>query len=236
VLARLKSEGRKSKMKNRLVTLLALGLVAILPVAYGSTITLTPGTATGSVPANGGAFPGTFVTDTGVMALTPGLGSAITATGQELVYLTATGLDFFIQVVNNNQSNGTDNLALVDARNFAGFTTSVGYLTLPSGGVAPSSANRTASGGTVNFLFLNSSGQNTLGSMAPGGLGNTSEWLEIDTNATALAFNGSIGVQDGGVASMLAYSPVPEPATTGLLCGAMALLFIARRRAGSRLS
>jgi hypothetical protein len=72
--------------------------------------------------------------------------------------------------------------------------------------------------------------------MAPNGLGNTSDWLEIDTNATAYAFNGSIGVQDGGVASMLAYSPslLPEPATTGLLCGAMALLFIARRRSADR--
>jgi hypothetical protein len=69
---------------------------------------------------------------TGAVALTPGIGSVITATGEERMYSTPTGLDFFIQVV-NNQTNGTDNLALVDIRNFAGFVTSVGYSTVPAG-------------------------------------------------------------------------------------------------------
>jgi hypothetical protein len=233
-VARLKIEGIRSEMKRKLVTFFALGMAAMLPMAFGSTMPITPGGGAVSVPANGSTFPGSLVADTGVVALTPGLGSSITATGEERVYLTSTGLDFFIQVTNNNQTNGTDNLSLVDARNFAGFTTAVAYLTLPSGGVAPALASRAAPGDTVNFYFVDSSGRNDLGSMAPSGLGNTSDWLEIDTNATGLAFNGSIGVQDGGVASMLAYSPVPEPTTTGVLCGAMALIFIARRRAGGR--
>jgi len=223
-------------MKPRLVTLLALSMAVPLPVAFGSTISLTPGTATSSVPQNGLAFPGTLMGDTGLTALTPGVGSVVNAMAEELVYSTSTGLDFFIQVVNNNQSGATDNLALVDARNFSGVTTSVGYLGIPIGGVAPSGANRTATGDTINFSFMNN-GLNTLGSLAPSGQGNTSEWLEIDTNATTFTRTGSIGVQDGGTASMLAFAPVapvPEPATAGLLCGGLALLGIFRRRQYSR--
>ena len=125
-------------------------------------------------------------------------------------------------------------MALVDARDFAGFTTNAGYLTLPSTGVAPSAANRTGPGDTVNFFFANSMMQNTLGSATPGGLGNTSDWLEIDTNAFTLGTlgSGSIGVEDGGVASMLAYSPaaIPEPTTTYLVGGALLLMGLVRFR------
>ena len=218
-------------MKRKFLIGIGLGMVVLLP-AFGSTISEFLGAGNEFRAGRREHLPGTLVASTGVVTLTQGIGSVVNASGQELVFSTATGLNFFIQVTNHNQDYATDNLALVDARNFTGFTTSVGYLT--TGGVAPSGANRTAIGDTVNFSFMDGNGQNTLGSLTPGGLGNTTDWLEIDTNATSFAETGSIGVQDGGTAAMLAFapltSPVPEPATAGLLCGGLALLGLVRKR------
>jgi hypothetical protein len=233
-------------MKKVLLALLVVGAIGIAPYALASPVPISPGGSvvfSGSTGQDGSTFPVpglTLVANTGVVTLTDLPGSNVNATGQEEVFSTATGtLDFFIKIV-NNQSGGTDNLALVDVRNFTGFTTALGYVLAPSTGVAPSSANVTTGGDTVNFVFLNSSMQNTLGSLSPGGLCASnpcpSEWLEIDTNATNFAETGFVGVQDGGNAGMLAFSPtaVPEPKAIGLV-GGLALLCVAlwRRRSQS---
>lgn len=235
-------------MKKELLALLIVGAIGIVPFAVATPVPVSPGGSTaftGTTGQDGSVFPVpglTLLANTGAITLTNLPGSNINATGQEEVFSTSTGtLDFFIKIV-NNQMAGTDNLALVDVRNFTGFTTALGYVLAPSAGVAPSSANVTSPGDTVNFVFLNSSMQNTLGSLAPGGMCSanpcSSDWLEIDTNATSFAMNGFVGVQDGGNAGMLAFSPtaVPEPKATGL-AGGLALLCIALwRRKSQRLS
>ncbi len=201
-----------------------------------ATTMVVPGQTVAPVPA-AASFPtgATQVFDTGSTTLTPGVGSLVNGVqGEAMVYRTTSGtLDFFYQITNNNTGNSTtDNLRLVTAVNFTGFTTAVGYVT-SSGSVAPSDSNRTLSGAAINFDFLNASGQNTLGTKPPSGLGSTSYWLEVDTNATTFCNTcGSLSVQDGGNAAMLAPAPtaVPEPATLGFLGGGLALLGIARLR------
>lgn len=218
-------------MTKNIWTTLALGLAVTLPSAYATTIPLVPGGTTPIVLSNGSTFAGlTLLADTGVQTLINSPGSTINGTAEELVYRTGTGtLDFFVQVTNNNSANGSDNLRTVDVRNFTGFTTAVAYNT-ESGTVAPSDANRSAAGDTVNFDFL-ILGNGYLGT-GIGGLGATSYWLEIDTNATSFTNTGSVGVQDSGTASILAYSPTttPEPISMGLLGGGLALLGVARWR------
>jgi hypothetical protein len=211
--------------------------VLMVTGASANTVNLAPagstGTAgSGSVPTNTITDPGfTLVADTGVVNMTPGTGSSVTAAGEEMVYRTSAGtLDFFVQVT-NNQANGSDNLDEVSLFNFAGFTTSVGYVTGFGGTVAPSNANRTATGSTINFFFFDPTGQhNTLGTMSPYGLGSTTYWLEVDTNATSYT-TGSVGVQDGTNAAMMAYAPaVPEPMSMGLLGGGLAALGLLKLR------
>ena len=203
--------------------------------AFATTVVLPPGGSTGpagsgTVPSNGNTFPGTLIADTGVVAMTPGVGSSVTAMGEEKVYRTAGGtLDFFVQVT-NNQTNGSDNLNEVSLLDFTGFTTSVAYLTDNGGQVAPGNASRTATGRVLNFFFTDVMGNNTLGTIAPYGLGSTSYWLEVDTNATAYK-GGSVAVQDSGNAAMLAYAPaVPEPMSMGLLGGGLTALGLLRLR------
>lgn len=229
-------------MTKKILTTLAFGLAVTLP-SFATTITLAPGGFTGApgsntVPSNGSTFAGlTLVADTGVQTLVNGPGSDTNATADERVYRTGTGtLDFFVQV-DNLQGAGVDNLRTVDVRNFTGFTTAVAYRT-NSGTVPPSDANRTTTGDTINFGFLNATDNSgTLGVLPPDGLGSTSYWLEIDTNATAYMFTGQVGVIDGGTASIVAYSPaagVPEPMTAGLLGGGLALLGVARWRKAAK--
>ncbi len=230
-------------MTKKILTTLAFGLAVTLPSAFASTITLAPGGFTGapgsnSVPSNGSTFAGlTLVADTGVLTLVNGPGSNTNATADERIYRTTGGtLDFFVQV-HNLQGPSVDNLRTVDVRNFTGFTTAVAYNT-NSGTVMPSDANRTAgTGDTINFGFFNSADNSgTLGTDAPDGIGSTSYWLEIDTNATGFTNTGQVGVIDGGTASVLAYSPtnVPEPMSMGLLGGGLALLGIARLRKAAK--
>lgn len=88
--------------------------------------------------------------------------------------------------------------------NFTGFTTAVTYDT-SSGTVAPSLATR-QSGDVVGWSFDN----------APLSAGTTTYWLEIDTNAKSYEL-GSLNVEDGGIATVAAFAPAPEPATMGLL-------------------
>ena len=77
-------------MKRAWVICFVLALLATLPIALASTITLAPGSSvsfTGTTGQDGSTFPGTLVADTGAVGLTPGLGSSVTATGREEVFL-----------------------------------------------------------------------------------------------------------------------------------------------------
>jgi len=220
-------------MRKIIVTFFALGLaVMLLPSAWAASASLAPGTCIGlgsvacpgTLP-NNGSFSTlvsgfTQVGDTGVVALTPGLGSTVSASGQELVYRTGSGtLDFFIQITNN--AGTADPLSSVDALNFGGFTTAVGYAIPRTAAQAPTDANRSGGvGNVVNFDFLSAGAPSLTG---------RSYWLEIDTNATTFG-GGVVGVIDQGTASMLAFAPTPEPATTGIVAGALALMALVSRR------
>lgn len=84
------------------------------------------------------------------------------------------------------------------------------------------SVDRTGDGGTIGFAFTEE--PIGLGNIDPG---EASTVLWLRTNATDYT-DGTLNVIDGGVATVLSYAPVPEPATMATLAiGAAAML---RRR------
>ena len=218
-------------LTNRFSITLAT-LCILLPSAWAASVSLTPGSSV--TPGNN---DGTFNPNTGAVGYTEvAIASgvigppALSVTGVERVYRNnnaclggAIGcggeLQFFVQLVNT----GADSLKTIDVTNFLGYQTSVGYINL-GGESDPNSADRGVAGDVVNFNFLNGSNQGTL-------MG-TSDWLEIDTNATTFAETGTVGFIDGGAYSITAYAPtgVPEPATTGMVGAALALMVLVARR------
>lgn len=133
-------------------------------------------------------------------------------------------LDFFVQVYNPLGSGPVDS---VDLTGFSNYTASLGYITLTSNEVSPTGASLSASG-VLSFDFDSLSG--------------TSSWLEIQTGATSFATTGTIGINGNLLTSaapsgVTGDSPVvPEPATTGLVAGALALMAIVARRKSTKTS
>jgi hypothetical protein len=218
-------------MTKKLLTVLGLGFAFMVPATFAASVPLLPNTGVLVVPNNGAAFPGSLVASINGAVLSNGLNAGESATLNERVYSTATGLDFFYQITNTS-SNG-DALNETSFRNFQGFTTAVGYNN-SSGTVPPSTApggsqaTRAASGDTVNFFF-------TASAPADGQIqvGQSTFYLEIDTNATTFNTNGTAGVIDGGTAQVGGiYSPAgtPEPMTLTLLASGLGLLGISRLR------
>ena len=211
-------------MTKKLLGLLIFALAVSLPSAYATTVSLAPGGTVTPPPTNGSSFSGlTLVVDTGSEAFTTNTG-LVSGTADIRVYREAGGtLDFFYLISNNASSS--DAIGRVTAVNFAGFSTAVAYLTLPSSGIPPTEADRSSGAGdTIGFNFQ--SGGNTLVA------GATSDWLEIQTNATNFK-TGSTQIIDGGIAAVNSYAPssaVPEPMTMGLIGGGLALLGVARMR------
>lgn len=213
-------------MRKFLVTFFALGIaVMLLPSAWAATATPLPsgGTVT-PVPVSTG-LPSSGLLASTTSAVTNG--GAVSANITEDVYNVGGTLDFFIQVANT----GTDALESVETDSFLGFTTSVAQD--PGANafseVEASNASRDGTSGTngdaVRFGFTNTGGQ-----LTQIGPGQTSYWLEIDTNATTYGV-GEVSVQDGGVASAVKFfAPTPEPATTGIIGGALALMALVGRR------
>jgi hypothetical protein len=164
--------------------------------------------------------------------------AAQTATVNEEVFMGATGLDFFYQVKNTSTTVGSRtaepfNEVALDF--YGGYTTAVAYdsnscagCSLPTNAPGANLASRSAGGDTINFFFTSSGSDGTL---APGA---TSVWLEVDTNALAVDYNGEASVIDGGTAiNINAIEPsgsVPEPLTVGLLGGGLALVGVMRWR------
>jgi hypothetical protein len=148
--------------------------------------------------------------------------------GQEQVFSTASGtLDFFFLVSNTNTGDPLKTIDLFDALGW-GTVSVAADGPPPSGGQAPSGADQSASGQTVNFDYLSS---------GAGTLTGKSEWLEIDTSATsAVSQAGAFGVIDGGAESIAAFVPTPEPATTSIVGGAVALMALMARRRRARKS
>lgn len=146
-------------------------------------------------------------------------------------------LDFVIQVSDNTPAptGSSGIIERVTTSSFAGYSTSIGVdtvdattLGLNAGTVgnplvSPSTASQAAD--TVSWSFspyLNP--------------GQTSELLEIQTNATNFT-SGFLSLQDGQTANGMGFEPTatPEPMSLGLIGGGLALIgVIYRRRAAGK--
>lgn len=158
------------------------------------------------------ATKGTILQDTGLMPFT--LADGTSGTVAELVVQDtaspyASGDYSFVYQVTVSSGN----VGAITGYNYAGFLTDVeagvgcgGSVTCSGTQNAPTSASRTADGGTIQFNFspFVVAGQN-------------SESLIIATNATSY-HSGLIGVIDGAATTLNGWAPnVPEPAVASLL-------------------
>ena len=196
----------------------AVGAVVLsLSAPVAQAVPLVPGqTLTLSVADQTPTFVGTKIADTGLVSflLTDALGTH-TAQGtiESMVYDRTGGsgsplLDFYYQVANGAATaDGPDAVLSVSSTSFKGWLTNVGYLSAPAGGTdAPTTVDRSTSGGTVTFSSFLGGGPGQ--GIQPN---ETSRWLLISTNAT-LYQPGSTQVLDGGQASVVTFAPGPEPA------------------------
>jgi LPXTG-motif cell wall-anchored protein len=212
-------------------------LTVVFTVALANATILSP---TGSSPVAPSAFgtsvTGPFLANTGFQNFTAtnSLGQkTITGKYEAMVYsdpgntFCAGCLDFFVIVESNSTS--TDDIERITLANFGSFLTNVGYSIgtgSVSGGVDPSTVDRSNNGNVVGFNF------NELAGVPPGG---ETQVLEIETNAKSF-MTGTLQIIDSSVASVNAFEPcsvVPEASSIsltllgGLLLG---LGFIGRRR------
>jgi hypothetical protein len=196
--------------------------------------TILPPTGSAPVPGSdlGTSVTGPFVASTGVQPF-----MAINSLGQVTMSGTyeafveqdpnnvfcAGCLDFFFVV--NNSSSSSDSTARITDASFSNFLTDVGYTTGPgsvSGGVLPSTVDRSSNGDVVGFDF------NVPMSVAPG---QSTQVLEVETNARFYMV-GSLQIIDGAVATVQSFQPcplVPEPATLSITLLGIAGIFVRRR-------
>ena len=216
-------------MKKWMLLTLAclLGLAMTAGSAFAAGVLLAPaGNVLLTAPDNTAPAGGALLADQ-TQSFTIMNGTTILETGtlESRVYndgVTGT-LDFFYQVHNNATS--TDHIDKMTANSFTGFTTSVGFNDVPSpfGTVAPISANRTSSGDTVEFDFLDAA------AVIPGATG---DWLFIQTNATNFT-SGVASVIDGGATTVASYEPTAVPIPpSALLLGSGLLGLVGLRRFG----
>jgi len=212
-------------------------LAAICGVAYplSGTVALAPGSTVNNantLTSNGLNPIGTLVADTGLQAFSF-TGSGLTTTGElrEVVYRQPAPdvtLDFYFQI---EVTSGE--VFAVTAGNFSSFLTSVGtdspvsLLGLGPGLGMPSYETRSASGGTVSFIFTNpiSAGEGATSVISTNGTDFT------DSNIGIIGSGGGTKTLDGFQTA----PPVAEVGTFWLIgsgLGSIALIFrrIQRRR------
>lgn len=138
------------------------------------------------------------------------------------------GLTFVYTLTNDGVSgpNSIGRLSLVD---FGPFTLDGSYqIPVAAGNIAPASIDRNPSGDVVGFNFIPVATDPATGFLSPG---KTSAAIVIQTDATAFAQGGFGSLIDGGVATVDAIVPVPEPSTIALLFAGLAgAALVARRR------
>lgn len=204
--------------------LLTLGVT----IASATSVSLLPGASV--TPGTNSTAPGTVGATNGPGTLS-GPNPNVTASYSEVVVRNAGVYDFYFRI--SNASSIPDYFTMINISDFTGFTTAVANETGPvngtaAGSVPSTSASRTVAGDVVTFTFAPSTFVSAT----------TTEWLEIDTNATALTTGGYLQATDatGGTYTAIGIiipfpgsGVTPEPLTLSLVAVGLAALILARR-------
>lgn len=139
----------------------------------------------------------------------------------------------FVYTITNDGAAGPNSIGRLSLSEFAGIVVDANYqIPVPAGAVAPASVDRNPAGDVIGFNFVPVGTDPATGFLAPGG---ASAALVLQTGVTSLTGYRSgayASVIDGGVGTVDAIVPVPEPATLalGLISLAGAGLLIRGRR------
>jgi hypothetical protein len=136
-------------------------------------------------------------------------------------------LDFYFQIINDPTS--LNSIARLTTASYTRFLTDVDWRTDRPGSIAVTSADRQALGDAVGFNFTST--PLGAGVISPG---STSHWFFVKTDATQFGL-GTVALIDGGVATVAAFAPIPEPSTSVLVIGALCSVGALLRANGKRL-
>lgn len=212
------------------VKIACVALVAALGFlsAQASAAPLPPGTALFGPSTEGDPVGGTSVTTITAPFTVPGAFSGTLKT--EVISgdtSNALGGLTFIYTLTNDGVAGPNSIGRLSLSGLAPFGLDGSYQT-PASGVAPASIDRNPSGDVVGFNFVPLASDPATGFLAPG---SSSAVLVIQTDAEAYARGNFGSLIDGGVGTVDALIPVPEPSTVALsLVGLAAAALIGRRR------
>lgn len=213
-----------------LCSLLAATLVGCLMASPVSAAALPPGTALFGPSTETDPVGATSVTSLTAPFSVPG---AFSGTLKTEVFSGDTsnllgGLTFVYTLTNDGVA-GTNSIGRLSISEFAGFSLDASYQIPVAGGtVAPASIDRNPVGDVVGFNFVPVGTDPATGFLSPG---MSSAALVVQTGVTSYATGTFGSLIDGGVGTVDAIVPVPEPSSVALtLIGLAAASLYTRRR------